>query len=241
MCEVLSYKVSNITGGMSMRLSSSFKTLAYVVKKLDTDGWSIRQVKAIAENNRTNQLVGTIKVSTPFHDLPSASCKSSLEFISASIDDQELSLTFRTSTFSEFTVTRYDKNITISPTETNFENGTLLIKLKIVDSRQEVIDPPCSCTTASNPTTPKSDSKSGIQTELEAVRDKSVPPFKDTDYLQCLYDSCETFSEMSEKIDMDVADETVRRYMIDANIHSPSSGRTTKYNLTDISDGETQP
>jgi hypothetical protein len=63
---------------------------------------------------------------------------------------------------------------------------------------------------------------------LAAVRDDSLPPYEDTAYLQRLYDSCETFAEMSRRIEMDVAGETVRRYMIDAGVHTPTSYRTAR-------------
>lgn len=58
---------------------------------------------------------------------------------------------------------------------------------------------------------------------IAAARNEDVPPYEDTEYLQALYDSCDTFVEMSRLIEMDVAAETVRRYMIDAGIHVPNS------------------
>ena len=61
---------------------------------------------------------------------------------------------------------------------------------------------------------------------LEAVRDESVPPYEDAEYLQALYDAHGTFSEMSEEIVMDVSGETVRRYMIEAGIHDPVTYET---------------
>lgn len=216
---------------MSTQLSSSFETLAYVIKQLDSDGWSVCQVDVVAEQSGTEPLVGTVEISTPFHNLPSASSESTLELRSASIDDQGLSLTFRASTFSEFTPTECDnrsdgQTVTLTPTDTRFENGVLRITLNIVNRSQEVSDTPCSSTVSANTDSSKSESESSNLPDPETVRDESVPPFEDTDYLRCLYDSCETFAEMSEKIDMSVSDETVRRYMIDANIHSPSANRT---------------
>ncbi|RLM83778.1 hypothetical protein D3D02_16675 [Halobellus sp. Atlit-38R] len=65
---------------------------------------------------------------------------------------------------------------------------------------------------------------------LTAARDDSVPPYEDVEYLRCLYDVCETFAEMSERIEMDVSAETVRRYMIEAEVHSPTSYETTGSN-----------
>lgn len=63
---------------------------------------------------------------------------------------------------------------------------------------------------------------------LAAARSPDVPPYDDTEYLQALYDACDTFAEMSDRIPMDVAAETVRRYMIDAGVHDPSSYDTAE-------------
>ena len=60
-----------------------------------------------------------------------------------------------------------------------------------------------------------------------AVRDDSVPPYEDTDYLQALYDECDNFREIAERIQMDVSSETVRRYMIEADIHVPNTYNTS--------------
>ena len=61
----------------------------------------------------------------------------------------------------------------------------------------------------------------------EAVRDESVPPYEDTEYLRALYGAHDTFSEMSDEIVMDVSGETVRRYMIEAGVHDPVTYETT--------------
>ncbi len=72
---------------------------------------------------------------------------------------------------------------------------------------------------------------------LTAVRDESVPPYEDTPYLERLYETCETFEEMSREIEMGVSAETVRRYMIEAEIHEPESYET---NQRDRDDGDGQ-
>ncbi|QLC35362.1 hypothetical protein EFA46_013975 (plasmid) [Halarchaeum sp. CBA1220] len=59
------------------------------------------------------------------------------------------------------------------------------------------------------------------------VRDPDVPAFRDEPYLAALYARHDTFAEMADAIEMDVADETVRRYMIKHDIHSPDSYGTT--------------
>lgn len=57
---------------------------------------------------------------------------------------------------------------------------------------------------------------------LARARSEDVPPYDDRDYLRLLYESCGTFTEMSDRIEMDVAAETVRRYMIEADVHTPN-------------------
>jgi len=54
-------------------------------------------------------------------------------------------------------------------------------------------------------------------------RDQGVPPFRDPELLAEVYDSCDTFAEMTDALGMDVTAETVRRYMIDHGIHEPDS------------------
>lgn len=67
-------------------------------------------------------------------------------------------------------------------------------------------------------------------------RTRDVPPFKDPDLLREIYDSHDTFAEMADALDMDVTGETVRRYMIDYDIHQPTS-----YRSSDDSDPESDP
>ncbi|NHN62473.1 hypothetical protein G9463_04005 [Haloarcula sp. JP-Z28] len=76
------------------------------------------------------------------------------------------------------------------------------------------------------------DTQSDSETDSEsdpfaAVRDDSVPPYEDTDYLQALYDECDNFRAIAEQIQMDVSSETVRRYMIEADIHVPNTYNTS--------------
>lgn len=51
-------------------------------------------------------------------------------------------------------------------------------------------------------------------------------PFKNPELLQEVYDTHDTFAEMAETLEMDVTGETVRRYMIDYDIHQPKSYQT---------------
>ncbi|WP_336338517.1 hypothetical protein [Haloarcula brevis] len=50
----------------------------------------------------------------------------------------------------------------------------------------------------------------------------SVPAYKDPEALQAAYEACDTFPEMTEALDADVTSETVRRYMVEYDIHDPT-------------------
>jgi hypothetical protein len=81
---------------------------------------------------------------------------------------------------------------------------------------------------------PAAPGEAGEDTETVANdgRNRAVPPFKNPDLLASVYESCDTFAEMAETLEMDVTAETVRRYMIDYDIHEPSS-----YNTADDAGG----
>jgi hypothetical protein len=83
---------------------------------------------------------------------------------------------------------------------------------------------------ADGPGTSESGSEAGAESGSGdgpgAIRDTSVPPYDDTEYLQALYDTHDTFSEMADAILMDVSGETVRRYMIAADVHDPATYET---------------
>ncbi|WP_192918612.1 hypothetical protein [Salinigranum salinum] len=91
---------------------------------------------------------------------------------------------------------------------------------------------------------PHSDSDSGSDTDTDpesnSEAERTVPPFRDPDLLASVYESCETFAEMADRIDMDVTAETVRRYMIDYDIHQPNTYATasTRADETATSDAE---
>ncbi|MEF8782861.1 MAG: hypothetical protein V5A39_05955 [Haloarculaceae archaeon] len=71
------------------------------------------------------------------------------------------------------------------------------------------------------------DSESAGESEpnltASSTSDRDLPPFKNPELLGEIYESRDTFAEMAEALDMDVTAETVRRYMIDFDIHEPNS------------------
>jgi hypothetical protein len=63
-----------------------------------------------------------------------------------------------------------------------------------------------------------------------------VPPFRDTELLAEVYAAHGTFAEMADALGMDVTAETVRRYMIDAGVHQPTSYNTGGADAADTTD-----
>lgn len=86
------------------------------------------------------------------------------------------------------------------------------------------------------PSSPDSESTEGDQEGSDPFHGRDVPPFRDPDLLAEVYASCDTFSEMTDEIGMDVTAETVRRYMIEHGIHEPNSYDTTDRTGTNTSD-----
>ena len=69
------------------------------------------------------------------------------------------------------------------------------------------------------------DENAGERESPSSPSARDVPPFRDPELLAEVYESCETFAEMTEALGMDVTSETVRRYMIEHGIHEPSPYR----------------
>lgn len=51
---------------------------------------------------------------------------------------------------------------------------------------------------------------------------ESVPAYKDPEALAAAYEACDTFPEMTEALGAEVTSETVRRYMVEYDIHDPT-------------------
>lgn len=51
---------------------------------------------------------------------------------------------------------------------------------------------------------------------------KAVPAYKDPEALQAVYEQYDSFPEMTEALGVDVTSETVRRHMIEYDIHNPN-------------------
>lgn len=65
----------------------------------------------------------------------------------------------------------------------------------------------------------------------------SVSVYKDPEALQAVYEKHDTFPEMTEALGVDVTSETVRRYMVEYNIHDPSDNTPQTHDFSPSSTG----
>jgi len=154
----------------------------------------------------------------------------SMELCATSVNaDGTLRLGFET---AEPVVPAADHDIAIEPSEATVSpDGEVRVVLSASVASGE------HSTRGTTASTPDGSGDSSDGTPVEDYgRDRDVPPFKDPDLLASVYESCDTFAEMAETLEMDVTAETVRRYMIDYDIHEPNS-----YDTVDSEDGASDP
>lgn len=63
-------------------------------------------------------------------------------------------------------------------------------------------------------------------------RENSVQVYKDPDALQAVYEEYDTFPEMTEALGTDVTSETVRRYMVEYDIHDPTDNTPQSHSFS---------
>ena len=208
---------------------SAFETLSDIVDTCESQGGAVQSVEASADDTVVQvELVvdHRIEVGTADSFTPESATLT---------DDGELRVQFRAPSLESLLPAAVpitaERTTTVAVTET----GALRCSHEFTLGRAETEDTADRDTTRegmpqglTDRDTARSDDggESPAECELASVRDESVPAYEDTAYLRALYESCETFGEMSERIEMDVVAETVRRYMVDAGVHTPDSYET---------------
>jgi hypothetical protein len=240
-----------------MGLRASFDCLSAVIEQYDRDGRSVRHVDARGGDD--GRLHATLEVPVSLCAAESGALRPAVSPTRATLtDDGSLQVEFTTPEAAALPEPATVENQTVRVTD----GGDILLRVSVVvdaaaddatvddpatdrsAARDSAGDDPVTDETSSGESraaTPASDaagdSRGAVDGEDEsdpaAVRDESIPAYEDTAYLQRLYETCDTFAEMSREIEMDVAGETVRRYMIDAGVHEPS-----RYETADDGSGE---
>jgi len=209
-----------------MGLQDSFDALSRVVETLESHGRTVREVDVSTDPDTANVL--DVRMVVP------------VSLCAASSETENSALTLQTASLSD----RGRITVTCSPPDLLPDSPASSAVVRTEDHSVHVDDGELVLTvifqvepsgpTARRPTNEETESvdsavdatagpETSLASRLAAARSDDVPAYEDTDYLRLLYESCETFTEMSDHIEMDVAAETVRRYMIEADIHEPSS------------------
>ena len=159
-----------------------------------------------------------------------AAGRSGLALDGANVDDDgRLALSFES---SEPVVPAPDGRVEVEPTDARFgPDGAVTLTLAATVPADEGSGTDCptgETTTDGGPAAAEGTRLEDRSTGPDGTTpgpdlDRDVPPFRDPELLAEVYESCDTFAEMTEAIGMDVTAETVRRYMIDYGIHQPNS------------------
>lgn len=240
------YHPQCVTVQQDMDLQPSFDILARIVEQYESNGRSVRHVEATASEANGDTLRVTM-------DIPVALCSASgglhpeLTPETATLTDGGgLQVGFSSSVLAALPPTTAEAVSASNQAVRVADDSGLLLTVELTidpnsgetqqataGNEQSDTEPSAAKEDASSSTVQsaaagrhdESESHSKL-TNLAAVRDESLPAYEDTEYLQRLYDSCDTFAEMSQKIEMDVTAETVRRYMIETSIHDPTTYNT---------------
>jgi hypothetical protein len=210
-----------VTVQQGMGLQTSFGVLSEIVEQYESSGRSVRDVEATTNEAKEGILHVTV-------DVPVSVCSDLTPEAAVLTDEGELQIEFSTSVLDSLpstgaTVSAGNQAVRVT------DDGDLLLTVEFTidptddETQHETTSDEQSRTASCHD---ESQSHSELADDLAAVRDESALPYEDTEYLQRLYDSCDTFTEMSREIQMDVASETVRRYMMEAGIHNPTTYNT---------------
>lgn len=218
---------------MAFQPHSSFDALASVIEQLGADGRTVRRAEAAA-GDEDDALCATVDVAVPLSALASRDDgRVPLEPLDGAESREGFAFGIELpgidgSDFDHDEAT----DLTVRPIEATLDAESVVATLEVVigtadrgdravgDGRSPEPDPERG---AGNESFRRGGGRGRDADGLAAARDESVPPYEDEAYLQRLYEACDTFAEMSDRIEMDVSAETVRRYMIDAGVHSPTS------------------
>jgi len=239
-----------------MGLKPSFDALSRIVEQYEASGRTVRHVEVTGEGEK-DCLQVELEVPVSLCAASGEGAQPRLTPEQASLTDRGgLAVEFSSSEVANLAPDT-DTAVTASEEAVHVDEGTLVLSVALridpdaaasaAETRTETTSPGDTDDEMNEVTSERSegaaekveraagaaDGDTGPEDELAAVRDRSVPPYDDVAYLEALYETCDTFTAMSETIEMDVSSETVRRYMIEAGVHDPTS-----YDATGASEGK---
>lgn len=215
-----------------MGFQRSFEVLSTIIDDYEREGWPVHGVETDCPGDR-GTLRATIAVTVP-------RCPSGGDATTSRLDPSQASLTAGGHLTVEFpledrptvadrpAVTRTSSAATVDDGDVRLEETLVIESAGAAGAGQQTGGVTASRPSlgASGPADPTGHRPADAEAEAaaaERVRDESIPAYEDHAYLEHLYETNDTFAAMSAAIDMDVSTETVRRYMIDAGVHDPTT------------------
>ena len=240
-----------------MGLQNSFDILSDIVDEYESRGRALRNVEAAAGDGSGDRLEATLEVPVSLCSAEADGDSTLTPETATLTEGGGLRVEFDTATLGTLPA---DVATGVSATEgaVSVDDDGLVLTVELT------IDPGSDSTAPDHGTVERTadqsdesavdsgddgdgDTDGPTETGPQSVRDDSVPPYEDTAYLRALYDACDTFTEMSREIGMEVSAETVRRYMIEAGVHDPdtydtdSDGATGNSPPAGATDAESDP
>ncbi|MFC5972129.1 hypothetical protein ACFPYI_12385 [Halomarina salina] len=241
---------------MIVGLGPSFDILSRVVEEYESHGQAVENVEVRTTDTAAGRLEATLELPVSFCPAPGSDTGARLEPTTATPTGPDgVRIEFSTPMLDgldEATANAVDTRV--EETVVTDDGVVLTVRLCIDPSEggpaetppstagaQTVTVPPEDDSSADDPPAPSGDDDRdpAIAERLATVRDETLPPYEDTAFLTRLYESCDTFAEMNRYVEMDVSTETVRRYMIDAGVHTAVSYETTARDARQTDDRQT--
>ncbi|AGB39045.1 hypothetical protein [Natronococcus occultus] len=215
-----------------MSIGDSVDTLSQIIDRYETDGGSVQQVDAAISGHDDGPSASVDVLVSP--------CDSDSAPETARLEDGTLQLEFDASVLPALEEYAPDGVRITSDGACVTGDGdvvvTFAVEFEDVESTERegstppTLEPAIDSELAASedaeddpPVDPHPELDAETVRALADARDEDVPPYEDVPYLEALYESLDTFEAMADVLEMDVAAETVRRYMIDAGVHDPVS------------------
>jgi len=215
-----------------MDLRNSFDTLSRAVEQIESRGRSVRDLEVMTASDAPGVLDVHMTLTVPLCAASSGTADALITPQAASISEGD-GVTITCSVADLIPILTDADPIALGDREVGVEDGEIVLTVAFdvrPSDSTDGIEPRTDCDASrSGAASAAGDVEDPVAARLSAVRSDDVPAYDDTEYLRTLYESCGTFTEMSEHIEMDIAAETVRRYMIEADIHEPASYDTAAH------------
>ncbi|MEZ3163900.1 hypothetical protein ABNG03_03435 [Halorubrum sp. RMP-47] len=212
---------------MGQTPSDRLDTVATVAAAIEAAGNEITDLRAAADNDTGR---GTVHISLP---IVSTGVESPCEFdlVAATLVDGTLQL---------------ELDVVTDPSKTTSDETTSLAATRSdsTDRNNSAQTVAADQSPASEHSPNKDDSTSPVDETVESTNDAAatgsdvsadddLPPYRDPDRLAAVYDPDATFAEMTDALGVDVTPQTVRRYMIEHDVHEPTSQASDTLAATD--------